>query len=248
MLRKVFLLLNLIEFSLTAFKPHRFSHLNNIWGCHSFLKANFKRFLICASLISVNLTASPVSAANAAKPVILVYGDSLSAAYGIAQEQGWVALLQQRLKQQKLNYAVINASISGETTSGGLSRLEKTLKEHQPKLILIELGANDGLRGLPINEMRKNLEAMITTTQKYKAKVILLGMKIPPNYGLKYTRDFKEVYETLAKQYKLPLVPFLLDGVAGKHELNQDDGLHPLAVAEPAVLNNVWDVVEDTIK
>lgn len=112
----------------------------------------------------------------------------------------------------------------------------------------MELGANDGLRGLPIIEMRKNLNAMIAMSQKYKSKVILVGMRIPPNYGIKYTRDFKESYEILAKQYQLALVPFLLDGIAGNHELNQDDGLHPLAKAEPAILNNVWNVLKDIIK
>lgn len=235
----------LFPFGLTSLGLNKFTQLNNTWGCIHHLKGNLKRLVVGISLIFASLVSL---AANAANPVVLVYGDSLSAAYGIPQEQGWVALLQQRIQQQKLSYYVVNASISGETTSGGLSRIEKTLKEHQPKFILIELGANDGLRGLPIAEMRKNLESMITTSQKYKANVILLGMKIPPNYGFKYTHDFQESYEILAKQYKLPLVTFLLDGVAGKHELNQEDGLHPLAKAEPAVLNNVWNVVEDVIK
>lgn len=212
------------------------------------LESGYKRVLkLLLPLVWLGLLASPLLA-QATKPFILVYGDSLSAAYGIAQEQGWVALLQQRIDEKKLNYSVINASISGETTSGGLSRIEATLKQHRPQFILLELGANDGLRGLPINEMRKNLNTMMTLSQKYKAKVILVGMRIPPNYGIKYTRDFKESYEILARQYKLPLVPFLLDGVAGRRELNQDDGMHPVAKAEPTVLNNVWDILEDIIE
>ena len=229
------------SFSLTSLKLNKFTLFNRLWGFNHFLKAN----LICSVFIFACLSAS---SANAASPVILVYGDSLSAAYGIRQEQGWVALLKERVQQEKMNYSVVNASISGETTSGGLSRIEKVLKEHQPKLILIELGANDGLRGLPITAMRNNLEAMITKSLKYKVKVILVGMRIPPNYGIKYTRDFKEAYAILANQYKLPLVPFLLNGVAGNHELNQEDGLHPLAKAEPTILNNVWDAVEGAIK
>ena len=235
---------------MTLFTSFNLTHL--ILGLSSTFKAHLpqchKRVLqLLLRLICLGLLALPLLA-NAAKPVILVYGDSLSAAYGIAQEQGWVALLQQRIDAEKLNYTVINASISGETTSGGLSRIEAALKEHRPQLILIELGANDGLRGLPIIEMRKNLNTMITLSQKYKAKVILVGMRIPPNYGLKYTRDFKESYEVLAKQYKLPLVPFLLDGVAGNRELNQDDGIHPLAKSEPKVLDNVWDILKNVIK
>lgn len=206
-----------------------------------------KHHKIILRFVLTGLLTSPLLV-QAAKPIILVYGDSLSAAYGIAQEQGWVALLQQRINEKKINYTVINASISGETTSGGLSRIEAALKEHRPQWILMELGANDGLRGLPIIEMRKNLNAMIAMSLKYKSKVILVGMRIPPNYGIKYTRDFKESYEILAKQYQLALVPFLLDGIAGNHELNQDDGLHPLAKAEPAILNNVWNVLKDIIK
>ncbi len=235
----------LFPLNLTSIRLNKFIPLNNTWGRSRHLKDVCKQLVICASALFISFMVLPASAAQS---VILVYGDSLSAAYGITQEQGWVSLLQQRIKQNKLNYAVVNASISGETTSGGLSRIEKALKEHQPKFILIELGANDGLRGLPIAEMRKNLNTMITTSQQYKAKVVLIGMRIPPNYGFKYTRDFKESYEILAKQYKLPLVPFLLDGVAGKRELNQDDGLHPVAKAEPTVLDNVWGVLKSEIK
>jgi len=200
----------------------------------------FKRFAISSLLLS-SLFAIP---AYADSPSILVYGDSLSAAYGIPREQGWVALLQQRLKNEKLDYQVINTSISGETTTGGASRIAATLKTHQPNLILIELGANDGLRGLPLSAMQNNLQQIIETSQQAKAQVVLIGMMIPPNYGPRYAREFNETYTNLAKRYKLALVPFLLADVAGKVELTQDDGLHPTAQAQPAVLNNVWKVLE----
>ena len=238
--KKIIFVLNL-----TCERLIKFIQLIRKCGYNMHLKIDFKRLVVGISFIVISFE---TLAAHVANTVILVYGDSLSAAYGIAQEQGWVTLLQQRILQQKPNYLVVNASISGETTSGGLSRLEKALKQYQPTLILIELGANDALRGLPIAEIRKNLEAMITISKKNKSKVILLGMKIPPNYGIKYTRNFQESYQILATQYKLPFVPFLLDGVAGNRELNQEDGLHPLAKAEPVVLNNVWRVVKEVIK
>ncbi len=178
----------------------------------------------------------------------MVFGDSLSAAYGIPREDGWVTLLQQQLEQQSLKHQVINASISGETTSGGLSRLKQLLSQYQPDLVLIQLGANDGLRGLPVSDMRRNLAAMIELAQQSGAKVALIGILIPPNYGPRYTQEFRETYTVLAKQYKLPLVPFLLEGVAGKTDLMQDDGLHPTSAAQPLVLNNVWKVLAPYFK
>lgn len=184
-----------------------------------------------------------VNSAQAATPTILVYGDSLSAAYGIPREQGWVTLLQQRLQKQKFPHQIINASVSGETTSSGLSRISSTLKQHKPNFILIELGANDGLRGLPISNMRHNLSAMIEASKQAGAKVFLIGIMIPPNYGPRYTADFKDSYTELALRFKLPLVPFLLDGVAGQRHLIQDDGLHPTAAAQGLVLENVWKVL-----
>jgi acyl-CoA thioesterase-1 len=178
-----------------------------------------------------------------AAPTILVYGDSLSAAYGIPRDQGWVNLLQQRLQEQGLTHQVINASISGETTSGGLSRMDNTLRQYKPDFVLLELGANDGLRGLPVTEMQHNLATMIEACQKIKAHVMLIGIMIPPNYGPRYTHEFTDSYPALAQRYKLPLLPFLLDGVAGKPELTQDDGLHPTAAAQAQVLDNVWKVL-----
>lgn len=199
-------------------------------------------------LLLLLTTSSQGFAAQETQPKILVFGDSLSAAYGIPREQGWVTLLQQQLEQQSLNHQVVNASISGETTSGGLSRLKPLLNQHQPDLVLIELGANDGLRGLPIVDMRRNLTAMIEMSQQAGAKVALIGILIPPNYGPRYTQEFRETYTMLARQYKLPLVPFLLDGIAGKADLILDDGLHPTSAAQAIILENVWKVLAPHFK
>ncbi|MBC7756155.1 MAG: arylesterase [Bdellovibrio sp.] len=177
---------------------------------------------------------------------ILVFGDSLSAGYGLTQDQGWVVLLGQQLAQNKLgklSYKVVNASISGETTSGGLARFSAALATHKPNIVILELGANDGLRGLPINEMQTNLSQMIVQAKTAKAKVLLVGMKIPPNYGLKYSKNFSATYSNLANQHHIALVPFLLEGVAGKPELTQADGLHPLVIAQPQLLENVWGIL-----
>lgn len=175
---------------------------------------------------------------------ILVYGDSLSAAYGITQPQGWVTLLQQKLNAEGYHYEVANASISGETTSGGLTRFEKTITTIKPKIVVLALGANDGLRGLPTQEMRKNLSAMITYSQKKKAKVLLLGMRIPPNYGPKYTEAFYQTYQQLGQQHNISLVSFMLDQVAAKPHLIQADGLHPNALGQPVILNNIWPALK----
>ena len=170
----------------------------------------------------------------------MVYGDSLSAAYGIGQKQGWVALLEERLRKNGLDYTVVNSSISGETSSGGASRISTTLAKMRPHILILELGANDGLRGLPVKQMRDNLAAIIQSAQKAGSRVLLVGMKLPPNYGPAYTKDFENVYRDLARQYKLPQVPFFLDGVADKRELFQDDQLHPAAAAQPVILETVW--------
>lgn len=175
---------------------------------------------------------------------ILVYGDSLSAAYGITQPQGWVTLLQQKLNAEGYHYEVANASISGETTSGGLTRFEKTITTIKPKIVVLALGANDGLRGLPTQEMRKNLSAMITYSLKNKVKVLLLGMRIPPNYGPKYTEAFYQTYQQLGQQHNISLVPFMLDQVAAKPHLIQADGLHPNALGQPVILNNIWPALK----
>jgi acyl-CoA thioesterase-1 len=185
----------------------------------------------------------PVLAGAAGSPaphVILVMGDSLSAAFGIQRSLGWVTLLQARLKDQGYDYTVVNASVSGETTSGGVTRLPATLQEHKPGIVILELGANDGLRGLPIPVMHDNLVKMISLSQAEGAKLLLVGVLLPPNYGEPYIKAFAGTYTDLARQYQLPLLPFLLAGVAEHRELLQPDGLHPLAIAEPKVLDNVW--------
>ena len=199
-------------------------------------------FIYWFSLIVTVLVALPASAklTNPSTQTIVVFGDSLSAGYGLAQNQGWVALLKARIAQQKMPYQVINASISGETTSGGLARFNQMLVAHKPNIVILELGANDGLRGLPVSEMRNNLSGMIAQAKAANTRILLVGMKIPPNYGKKYTQDFSETYALLAKQHSIKSVPFLLEGVAGKPSLIQNDGLHPLAIAQPQLLNNVW--------
>jgi acyl-CoA thioesterase-1 len=195
--------------------------------------------LLLLSLLGFSFVACSPQAI-AANPKILVYGDSLSAAYGLAQQQGWVYLLQKRLNEQHYHYDVINASVSGETTSGGLTRLTSTLAKTKPAIIILELGANDGLRGLPLKEMNANLSAMITQSKKAKVKVLLVGMRIPPNYGPKYTETFSQSYLQLSQQHKVKLVPFMLDNIAVKPDLIQNDGLHPNTLGQPIILDNIW--------
>ncbi|MEN8216998.1 MAG: arylesterase [Pseudomonadota bacterium] len=174
---------------------------------------------------------------------LLVIGDSLSAAYGIAPQEGWVHLLEQRLHETGSKYQIINSSISGDTTSGGHNRLAKILQQYQPSIVILELGANDGLRGLSLKAMRANLAAMIKQSQQAGARVLLLGMRIPPNYGKTYTARFHQIYYDLAATYDIALVPFFLEGVAGNRTLMQDDGIHPTAAAQERLLDNVWSVL-----
>ena len=189
-----------------------------------------------------------LSSASAQAATILVYGDSLSAAYGIPREQGWVALLESRLTSQNQPHQVINASISGETTAGGWSRFPAALNQHKPDIVILELGANDGLRGLPIAQMRSNLLNMIRASKKSGARVLLLGMMIPPNYGPKYAREFSLSFTEIAQEQQLPLVAFFLDGVTGQAEFTQDDGLHPKANAQGKILDNVWKGLSPMLK
>jgi acyl-CoA thioesterase I len=179
---------------------------------------------------------------------ILVMGDSLSAAYGLRSEQGWVALLSQRLQAQGYGYVVTNASVSGETSNGGLQRLPRALDMHHPDLVILELGANDGLRGLPIAATKENLMKMVQVAQGTGARVLLVGIQIPPNYGPRYTTEFAAMYPDVAKQYHLPLVPFLLDKVALNPALMQSDGLHPTAAGEPLVLETIWQELGPLLK
>lgn len=216
-----------------------FGFYTNFIGLNQLKKSTlrfFKIIYLTISLIALSLVATNVQAAQ----TIVVFGDSLSAAYGIQQSEGWVTLLQNKLKQEKLDYKVVNASISGETTSGGLGRFKAMLAAHKPDIVVIELGANDGLRGLSVKEMHNNLDSMINQAKAIKAEVLLLGMKIPPNYGMQYTQQFSDTYADLAKKYSLNLVPFFLDGVAGNPDLVLNDGLHPKAEAQAKLLDNVW--------
>lgn len=189
------------------------------------------------------LTASLLWAgtALAAPTTLMIMGDSLSAAYGIERDAGWVNLLRKRLGDE---VELINASISGETTSGGVARLPELLGQHDPDIVLLELGGNDGLRGLPPSQMRSNLARMIEASQDTGARVLLLGIQIPPNYGQAYTEAFRRVYQELAEKYDIPLVPFLLEGIALDKSLMQEDGIHPTAAAQPRILDNVWPDLE----
>ena len=183
--------------------------------------------------------------AHADAPTILVFGDSLSAGYGLAHiDQGWVGMLREKLKSEGYGYQVVNASVSGETTAGGLARLPRALEMHHPKLVILELGANDGLRALPIEQMRANLGDMVDETVRAGARVLLLGIRIPPNYGPEYTEKFYQVFEEVARAKAVPRVPFLLADVALEPGLMQADGLHPNEQGQPKLLATVWSALK----
>jgi acyl-CoA thioesterase-1 len=173
-------------------------------------------------------------------PTLLVYGDSLSAAYGINRELGWVTLLQERLRRENFNYRVVNASISGETSSGGAARIGKVLEQMVPEVMILALGANDGLRGLPVGQFKANLSNILRAAQSRRARVLLVGMRVPPNYGPRYTREFEQTFRDLADEYRIPLVPFLLEGIADRREYFQSDTIHPTAEGQPVMLETVW--------
>jgi acyl-CoA thioesterase-1 len=181
-------------------------------------------------------------------PTILVLGDSISAGYGLASGEGWVALLQARLKAQGYGYRVVNASVTGETTTGGLARLPRALALHRPAIVIVELGGNDGLRALPLETSRGNLEKIIKTAKDSGARVLLLGMKIPPNYGPRYSAGFEQVFRDLARQNKLPFEPFFLEKIALLPGMMQADGIHPTAKAQPVMLDTVWPVLAPLLK
>lgn len=201
---------------------------------------------LCRSIFAAALLACclPAQAAR----TLLVFGDSLSAAYGLAADQGWVHLLGARARGAGLDWRVVNASVSGETTAGGLRRLSEDLKRHQPAVVLIALGANDALRGQPIAGMRDNLEKMIRLARKARAEPVLVGLMIPPNYGIDYAAEFQGMYPALAAKHRAALVPFLLDGIADKPELFQADQLHPTAAAQPLILDTVWKTLEPLLR
>lgn len=206
-------------------------------------------------LLLLSLLAAPAFA-QAAKPApapaaartVLVMGDSLSAAYGLSASQGWVALTAERIAQSRPGWRVVNASISGETTAGGASRIDAELKRHRPAVVVIELGANDGLRGLPLAQSRANLERMIKASQAAGAKVLLVGMRMPPNYGRDYTQGFERNFAELSRQHKTAFLPFLLEPIATDRGAFQADNLHPVAAAQPRLRDHVWGALAPMLK
>ena len=205
-----------------------------------------------ATALACTLATGPAGAADAAPPhEIVVVGDSISAEYGLARGTGWVALLGQRLAEQKLPWTVSNASISGDTTSGGLARLPAILKQHHAKVVVIELGGNDALRGLPMSDTRKNLDAMAALSAAAGARVVIAGMMVPPNFGRKYQADFAQMYADVASARKAVLVPFIFKGIVDRPDADdwfQADRIHPLAKAHPIILDNVWAALKPLLK
>ena len=207
---------------------------NIVW---SFLNKKLVSMRLAISVLCLFISFSTYAQTN---PTILVMGDSLSAEYGLTRGSGWVKLLEEQLQKQSSPWSVFNASISGETSAGGLSRLPKLLDQKKPSIVFIELGANDALRGLPIQESEKNLRQMIQLSKKSGARVLLFGMEIPPNYGQEYTKQFKDLYSNLARQEKVELLPFFLGGVASDISLFQADRIHPNEKAQNILFKNVW--------
>ncbi len=218
--------------------------MTGISAKHILPRQLFSAILILCSLL---LLAGPARAQDDA-PVLLVFGDSLSAGYRMDEDEGWVALLATRLAGEGVNVRVVNASVSGETTDGGLARLPAALDTHKPAIVILELGGNDGLRGLPVANIKQNLMQMVALSQAAGARVILAGMQIPPNYGPRYTGPFTSQYQEIAEDMQLPLIPFLIDGIPQHPELMQDDGIHPRAEAQGLVLENVWPVLAPVLK
>ena len=202
--------------------------------------SRFIGFLLCGLLAAGTL---PAQGAQAGPPSILVFGDSISAGYGIAVERGWVSLLAARLRKEGYGFRVVNASVSGETTTGGRGRLARALRTQDPAVVIIELGGNDGLRGLPLATSLGNLDAMVAMAAEGGRKVLLLGMQMPPNYGERYTKEFAAAFPEAARRHHAALVPFLLAGVADRPGLMQADGLHPNELGQPLLLDNVWPVL-----
>jgi acyl-CoA thioesterase I len=201
-------------------------------------------FIRVVFALLVVLACGPAAAAG----TMLVFGDSLSAAYGIGRDAGWVTLLERRLAHEAPGWRVVNSSISGETTAGGAARLPAALAKYRPRVMILALGANDGLRGLPAEAMRRNLAAMVEQAQKQGARVLVAGMKVPPNYGASYSRDFEAAFGAVATNYRTAYVPFLLNGIAERRELFLEDHIHPSAEAQPLILNNVWPALAPLVR
>lgn len=202
-----------------------------------------KRFMTIVLLVA---WAYPLHA-GAVNKTIVVLGDSLSAGFGLEMRESWVSLLQQKLSAEGYGYQVVNASISGDTTSGGLARLPRVLQQHRPGIVIVELGGNDGLRGLPVQRLRANLQQMISLASDAGARVVLAGIQIPPNYGLTYARAFAQVYPEVARERDVPLIEFILDDVALDPDLMQADGIHPNAAGQPIILDTVWSVLAELL-
>jgi acyl-CoA thioesterase-1 len=203
-----------------------------------------KARIISLLVIIMNLCPTVARSTEEATNTLLVYGDSLSAAYGIQEAQGWVTLLESRLNEENWTYKLINGSVSGETTTGGLERLPAMLSTYQPDLVILELGGNDGLRGLPLETLKANLKKMISLIKAAGGEVLLTGIQIPPNYGPRYTEPFFSLYTEISEEDSLALVPFLIDGIPQQPELMQNDGIHPKAEAQIMILDNVWPYLE----
>jgi acyl-CoA thioesterase I len=217
--------------------------------CQRKLSGNLRTAVVLFfGLLGLGLTLPGLVHAAASPRTLLVLGDSLSAGYGVKVEATWVALLEQRLASQGYGYRVVNASISGETTGGARSRLPRALELQKPAVVIIELGGNDGLRGLPLKQVRGNFEYLIETSLAAQAQVVLVGMRMPPNYGAEYANSFHALYGELAKKYDVPLVDFFLDGVALDDDLMQADGIHPNATAQPKLLDNLWPTLSKVLK
>lgn len=205
-------------------------------------------WMLLASLILTARASSAEPATNPQRPVILVVGDSLSAGYGVAVDATWVALLQRRLSEQGYGYKVVNSSISGDTTGGALNRLPRALQVHRPAIVILELGGNDGLRGLPLKQVRANFVAMLDQSKAIGAKAVLVGMRMPTNYGPAYTEGFHKLYGELAAKYGAAHIDFFLDRVALDPKLMQEDGIHPTTQAQPILLDNVWPTLKPLLK
>ncbi|MCE4541899.1 MULTISPECIES: arylesterase [Caballeronia] len=211
------------------------------------LKKSLRGFVPAIALAATGIApahAAEVQAATQTKPAIVVLGDSLSAEYGLPRDTGWVNLLRERLAKERFDYSVANSSISGDTTSGGRARLTAVLSRIKPAVVIVELGANDALRGVPLATTETNLRGIVDASQAAHAKVLLIGMHVPPNYGPDYTQKFHAVYERIAKEHNVPLVPFLLAGIADKPAMFQADQIHPTVQAQPLLLDNVWPTLK----